>query len=115
MLTRVVRLDPAGGTSTTLLERNLEPASTTLWLMGALDGAVLLARTENQTASTVAPTILHSSVIVLPAGGGASWIAADFTGDHPLLGLDALAYDQTSVYWLNSSGDLYRLPRKALR
>jgi hypothetical protein len=114
VLTRVVRL-AAGGPSTTLLERNLEPASTTLWLMGAIDGAVLLARTENQAASTVAPTILHSSVIVLPAGGGAPWIAADFTGDHPLLGLNALAYDQSSVYWLNSSGDLYRLPRKVLR
>lgn len=116
LVTRIVRLDPATRTGTKLLERTLSLPSSTLWLLGVVDGGVLLVRSENEPAPAGdAPAIRASSVVVLPAGGGAPYIAADFVHDHPVLGINALGVDASSVYWLNSSGELYRLPRKALQ
>jgi hypothetical protein len=115
IVTRLLRIDPAQRMSRPLLERELDLASSSLWLLGVVDGAVLLARTEQATADGGAPAIRGSSVIVLPAGGGAPRIVADFARDYPVLGLQAVAVDADSAYWLNSSGDLLRLARGALQ
>jgi hypothetical protein len=111
--TRVVRLD-ATGKASTLLERSLDP-STGLWLLGVIDGTVLLARTESTTTDGGAPGVRSSSVLAIPAHGGAPRILADSARDYPMLGLQAVTYDADWVYWLNSSGDLFRFGRGALQ
>jgi hypothetical protein len=114
--TRVVRLDPATRMMTKLVERNLDADVARLWLLGVVDGAVLLVSTATETGDGGAPvSIRSSSVLVVPAGGGTPRVVADFAGDYPMVGLPALAVDAASVYWLNVSGDLYALPRDALK
>jgi hypothetical protein len=115
VITRLVKLALAARTSTTLLERNLEPARASLWLLGVVDGSVLAARTEAETADAGESPVRSSSLIVLPARGGPARILADLQHDYPLLGLNALAQDVSHVYWLNSSGDLMRFPRGGLQ
>ena len=111
---RVERLGK-GGEPTTLFQTQIEASRSALWLLGVVDGAVILARTENDITDAGAGPIRSSSVIVLPASGGAPRIVADFARDYPILGLSALVTDADSVYWLNSSGDLYQLSRGALK
>lgn len=117
VITRVVKLDPGARSSTTLIERTLDVTRTSLWVLGVVDGGVLLARTDREVgdAGAAAGAIRSATVILLPAGRGPPRILADFAGDYPLLGLNALGHDGDWLYWLNSSGELWRFPRGALR
>jgi hypothetical protein len=112
--TRVLKLDPASQASTNLLERILDPARTTLWILGVVDGGVLLASTESAVSDAGENSLRSSSVLLIPAGGGAPRIVADFSRDNPILGFQAVANDAEQVYWLNRSGDLYRFSRTEL-
>ena len=115
VLTRVVKIDPMARTLAPLVERTLALGGSTLWLLGAVDGAVLLARTESEGGDAGPSSIRSSSVIVLPARGGAPRIVADYARDYPLLGMQVVAVDADWVYWLNSTGELFRLARGALQ
>jgi len=115
VVTRVVKIDPTAHALTPLLERNLALGGSTLWLLGVVDGAAILARTESESADGGASSIRSSSVIVVPAGGGVPRIVATYAHDYPLLGMQVLAVDADWVYWLNGTGELYRLSRGALR
>jgi hypothetical protein len=44
--------------------------------------------------------------------GGDARLAADFVRDFPL---DGFGVDAERIYWLNSSGALYTLPRSVLQ
>jgi hypothetical protein len=113
--TQVWRLDADSLESTALLDRIINHGRTTLWILGIVDRAVLLAATEATTSDAGEASLRSSSVLLIPAGGGAPRIVADFARDNPILGFQGVAYDADSVYWLNQSGDLYRLARAELQ
>ncbi len=109
--TRVVRFDAGSTSPSSLYERALDPTRSSLWLLGVVGGTVLVAQTQSGSASE---SVASASVIALPASGGPPLIVADFANDYPILGLQALVADATAMYWLNSSGDVFQLPRAGL-
>jgi hypothetical protein len=111
---RISRFDAGGGEPTTLFARFIDSARTAVWILAVVDGAVLLVTTENGTNDAGLGSLRSSSVTLLPAGGGAPRIVADFSRDTPILGFQGAANDAEWVYWLNRSGDLYRLSRADL-
>jgi hypothetical protein len=94
----------------TLYTVNVDPTVTTLSLLGALDGAALLTRVDYDMSGT-ASIASRSSLLVIPPMGDMR-IVADFVDDAPV---DGLGSDSNYIYWLNSSGKLYRLSRDVLR
>jgi hypothetical protein len=99
--------DASGGEPESVYETQTDPKRKRLRLLGSVDGSILLAVLELQGG-----VVAGASLLMLPADRSSPRILADFARDHPLQGL---AEDAAYVYWLNSSGAVYRLPRAALR
>lgn len=99
------------GMATVVYETTVDRNISQLAMLGAADGAIVLSRLEYETNDDVR-SVRSSSVIVVPAGGATTRIAADYAKDYP--GNDLVA-DDDRIYWLNSSGRLYGFPRTALR
>ena len=103
----VTRTDAAGGEPEDVYQVQTDPARRRLRLLGSLDGAIFLSQLELHNG-----VVAGAALLMLPADHSAPRVLADFARDHPLHGL---AQDATYLYWLNSSGAVYRLPRSALR
>jgi hypothetical protein len=99
--------DAEGGEPESVYEVQTDPKRRRLRLLGSLEGAIFLAQLELQGG-----VVSGASLVMIPADHSQPRILADFARDHPLQGL---AQDATYIYWLNSSGAVYRLPRSALR
>jgi hypothetical protein len=103
----------SSGSADKLYATSLDPAHAQLNLLGALDGAAVLSRVNYESKFPGATAVASSSLLAVPATGGAPRLLADFSGDAPGEGLVS---DATYFYWLNTiSGKLYRLARTALR
>jgi hypothetical protein len=99
--------DADGGEPENVYEVQTDPKRKRLRLLGSIDGAVFLTQLELQNG-----VVAGASLLMIPADHSPPRILADFARDHPLQGL---AQDAGHIYWLNSSGAVYRLPRSALR
>ena len=93
------------------------PRLRTLRLLGAVDGAVLLVRsvTPQVDGGASSPgSASESSVLAIPASGGAPRIVASFLRDTPIFEVQAPTFTG-DVFWLNQGGRVFRLPGAALR
>jgi hypothetical protein len=74
---------------------------------------VLLARVQTP-ALPDATEVQSGALLLVPEAGGAPKIAAEFPFDAPFGDLQAPAFDERALYWLNTSGNLYSLDVAAL-
>lgn len=112
--TQVLTVDGSGNTAM-LYQESVDPTVVRLRLLGAVDGAILLVRdgTYRPDGGMVASS-LDSTVLVVPAGGGAPRIVASFSHDSPVFELQAPVFSP-DVFWINSSGRVFRLPAAGLK
>jgi hypothetical protein len=94
-----------------LYDSQIDPATSKVALIGAVDGSVVLYRVEYDASEPDAPRVRSASVIVVHESGEPPRIVADFARDYPMEGV---ATDADHIYWLNSSGTIYEFPRQAL-
>jgi hypothetical protein len=111
--TQVLKLDTSGGSPSKVYDEVTDPKVSTLRLLGAVSGAVVMAREVTPQADSGAVSS-ESSVLVIPAAGGAPRIVASFVNDSPIFELQSPTFAQDS-FWLNGSGRVFRLPAAALR
>ena len=83
-------------------------------ILGATEQAVLLARYALSSSSADA-SVQSGTVLIVPRDGSLAVISAEFLRDAPASSLSAPAFDPDGIYWVNSSGRLYRLPLAAVR
>jgi hypothetical protein len=102
------------GDSKVLYSQSVEAQRARLRPLGVSDGVVLLGRWQLATSSDNS-TLDSSSVLLVPDDGNLPRVLAEFLRDGPVGQMQAPPFDATAVYWLNSSGRLYRLARAALR
>jgi len=111
---KVEKLGASPSTDPTILfEAQADPKTTSFRLIGAASGAVFVVRDTTQ-ASDAGPATSESSVIVIPPDGSTPRIAASFRGDAPVREIQAPAFTP-DVFWLNQSGQVYRLKAAAFR
>jgi hypothetical protein len=111
---KVEKLGAATSTDPSVLyEVQADPKTTRFRLIGAADGAVFVVRDTTQ-ASDAGPGMSESSVIVIPADGSTPRIAASFRDDAPVGEIQKPAFTP-DVFWLNRSGQVYRLKAAAFR
>jgi len=91
----------------TLYELAIEPDRERVRLLGVADEQVVLSRISFEGSA-----VSSASVLMVPIAGGNPRVAADFVNDFPV---DGLGVDAERIYWLNSSGALYALPRSVLK
>jgi hypothetical protein len=103
----VAPADARGGEPQSVYDVQTDPKRRRVRLLGSLDGAIFLSQLELQNG-----VVAGASLVMIPADHSQPRILADFARDHPLQGL---TQDASYIYWLNSSGAVYRLPRSALR
>ncbi len=111
--TQAVSVDLSGGATTTLYDSVVDPAVTSLRLLGAVNGALLLVRHVSAQIDA-GVSAAESGVLVVPASGGAPRIVASFTRDQPLFEVQAPTFSR-DVFWINASGSIFQLPAAALR
>ena len=110
----VQKLGASSADQPTLLYSEKGSAPTTrLRLLGAVNGAVLLARDATQSSDAGAAES-EGSVILIPPDGSTPRIVASFRGDTPIFELQAPAFSP-DIFWLNQSGRVYRLSAPALK
>lgn len=97
-----------GGASRTLYDLPVTAKRAALQPVGALDGALLVARFTLEPDGTV----ISSTLLMLRKSGGPPSVIADFAGRYPLPGLAA---DADNIYWFNDDAKLYSFPRAALK
>jgi hypothetical protein len=102
------------GDSKVLYSQSVEAQRARLRPLGVSDGVVLLGRWQLATSSDNS-TLDSSSVLLVPDDGNLPRVLAEFLRDGPVGQMQAPPFDATAVYWLNSSGRLYRLARATLR
>ncbi|MGO9833053.1 MAG: hypothetical protein ACLP1X_02425 [Polyangiaceae bacterium] len=116
--TQVLKLGAAGTTPSVAYDEVLNPTISTLRILGAVDGAVVLARDvapqPDGGDAAYGSSASESSVLVIPAGGGAPRIIASFVNDSPIFELQAPAFS-ADTFWVNGSGRIFSLPAGALR
>jgi hypothetical protein len=98
-----------GGAPRTLYDLPVMGKRAALQPVGALDGAMLVARFSLMADGK---TVAGSTLLLLRKSGGPPVVIADFAGRFPLPGL---ASDADSIYWFNDDAKLYSFPRYALR
>ena len=115
--TQVLKLGAAGTTPSVVYDEVL-PTISTLRLLGAVNGAVVMARDvapqPDAGDATYGSTASESSVLAIPAGGGAPRIIASFVNDSPIFELQAPAFS-ADTFWVNGSGRVFSLPAGALQ
>ncbi len=111
--TQVLKLGLSGAPSTMVYDEVLDPTIAQLRLLGAVNGAVLIVRNITPQADGGASST-ESSVLVIPASGGAPRIVASFLRDAPIFEVQAPTFTG-DVFWLNQGGRVFRLPAAALR
>lgn len=111
--TQVLMLSGTGSAPNVLYDEVLDPSVAQLRLLGAVDGAVLLVRDITPRADAGASSS-ESSILVIPASGGAPRIVASFLRDTPIFEIQAPTFTG-DVFWLNQGGRVFRLPAAALR
>ena len=106
----VVSMPTTGGgaSMTPIYAETLDPTRTTLRLLGATQGLVILARSESN-GPDAGSSLQSSSVLAVSAAGGLPRIAADFLEDVPVGQLVTPTFDPAGAYWVNESGTVYRL------
>ena len=110
--TQVVQLASGDAGPSVLYDELVDPTVASLRLLGAVNGAVVLARAVLGRADGGVAS--ESSVLVIPAGGVAPRIVASFVRDAPIFELQAPTFSE-DIFWLNASGQVFRLPAAALR
>jgi len=108
--TKVLKIDTSSGTPSTVYDEIVGP-TVSFRLLGAVSGAIVFSRDVTGEGGAA---ISESSVLVIPAGGGAPRIVASFAHDSPIFELQAPAFSPDS-FWLNASGRVFRLPAAALQ
>jgi hypothetical protein len=94
---------------TTLYELSVDPQQTQLAMLGAIDGAAVLSRVENEREGAGPRS---SSLFSVAANGGSPRILADFANDSQAPGL---VNDADHFYWINNTRRIYSLPRSAVQ
>jgi hypothetical protein len=111
--TQVLKIDPVHSHSSTVYDEVLDPTVARLRLLGAVAGAVVLAR-DVTVKSDAGAGLAESAVLIVPASGGPPRIAASFAHDTPVFELQTPAFSP-DTFWVNASGRVFRLPRGALQ
>ena len=96
-----------GGGPRSLYDLPVTGKRSSLQPVGALDGALLVARFALMPDGAVS----SSTLLLLRKSGGPPSVLADFSGHYPLPGLAA---DADNIYWFNDDAKLYSFPRAAL-
>lgn len=96
-----------------LYEERGAPPTVRLRLLGAVSGALVLAR-DTALLSDAGPAETESTVIVLPAGGSSARTIASFRDDGPVFELQVPTFTP-DVFWMNQSGRIFRLAAAGLR
>jgi hypothetical protein len=96
-----------------LYEERSAPPTVRLRLLGAVSGAVVLAR-DTALLSDAGPAATESTVIVLPASGSSARTVASFRDDGPIFELQVPTFTP-DVFWMNQSGRIFRLAAAGLR
>jgi hypothetical protein len=96
-----------------LYEERAAPPAVRLRLLGAVSGAVVVAR-DTTLVSDAGPPAAESAVIVLPASGSSARTVASFRDDAPVFELQVPTFTP-DVFWMNQSGRVFRLAAAGLR
>ncbi len=98
-----------------LFEQNVDPGRTKFLILGSNETATLLVR-YTLSSSEDDSSLESGTVLIVPRDGSLPLVTAEFVRDAPAAAsVPAPAFDRDGLYWVNSSGRLYRLPLSALR
>jgi hypothetical protein len=112
--TQVLRVDPTDAGSATVYDDVVNPQFERLRLLGAVGGAAVLVRDVSAGPDAGAGASTQSSILVIPAAGGAPRIVASYVNDTPLFELQVPAFSP-DTFWVNQSGKVFRLPAAAVQ
>lgn len=110
---RVEKRSTPSSVAKVVYEETIEPATTHLRLLGAVDGAALVVRDATQR-SDAGRAAADGTVIAIPSDGSTPRIVASFRGDTPLAEMQPPTFTP-DIFWLNQSGRVYRLSPGAWR
>jgi hypothetical protein len=111
--TQIQKLSASGAMPAKLYDEVALPTVSQLRLLGASNGAVIFARDVAGGIDGGARSP-ESSVLVLPAGKTVPRIVAGFVGDGPVFEAQTPSFT-SDVFWMNTSGQIFRLPSQALK
>ncbi|MGH7439375.1 MAG: hypothetical protein ACRENE_27115 [Polyangiaceae bacterium] len=111
--TQIQKVGASGTMPTKLYDEVALPTVSQLRLLGAASGAVIFARDVAGGVDGGAKSP-ESSVLVLAAGQTVPRIVAGFVGDSPVFALQAPSFTP-DVFWMNGSGQIFRLPGQVLK